>query len=199
MRVKKRGFTLLELTIVMAVTAIMAAGIVTFCVTVKNISDNTRNTNNALSDIDNIRQATADWLSYFDTEGFAVGAQGGAEESDTGNMLVATRQTDKQTFTLQIVADEDKNYSLACAYPNADGSTRTVTIPLNGIRMTKFAEITSADGKVTYTPDGGTEQTADMGGKRVFECTVTCFVNNANGGIGTTETRFLLATRRTAV
>lgn len=75
---KKRGFTLLELTIVMAVTAIMAAGIVTFCVTVKGISDSTKAETGVFNDVASIRAyaATDDGTTDESTLVFTLGAYG---------------------------------------------------------------------------------------------------------------------------
>ena len=56
MRTARRGFTLLELTIVIAVTAVMTAGIVTLCAAVKGLSEPTQATQMSLTDVSTVRR-----------------------------------------------------------------------------------------------------------------------------------------------
>lgn len=205
---KKRGFTLLELTIVMAVTAIMAAGIVTFCVTVKGISDSTRAETGVLNDVANIRAAASDWISFFDTEDYTlnVGEETVDEDGNVTtlyNRLVAVRKSDSVRFVLRVDVDEDKNYSLVCPYPSGDeqADVREVSVPLSGIRMIAFAETV---GENSYVDKDGQQVIVDpntsmfTNGRRVFSCTVQSVVNNSRGGIKTVENTFVVATRREA-
>ena len=125
---KKRGFTLLELTIVMAVTAIMAAGIVTFCVTVKGISDSTKAETGVFNDVASIRAAVSDWISFFDTEDYTlnVGEETVGEDGNVTtlyNRLVAVRKSDSARFVLRVEFGENKNYSLVCPYPSGNEQT----------------------------------------------------------------------------
>lgn len=205
---KKRGFTLLELTIVMAVTAIMAAGIVTFCVTFKGISDSTRAETCVLNDVANIRAAVSDWISFFDTEDYTlnVGEETVGEDGNVTtlyNRLVAVRKSDSVRFVLRVDVDEDKNYSLVCPYPSDDeqADVREVSVPLSGIRMIAFAETV---GENSYVDKDGQHVIVDpntgmfTNGRRVFSCTVQSVVNNSRGGIKTVENTFVVATRREA-
>lgn len=203
---KKRGFTLLELTIVMAVTAIMAAGIVTFCVTVKGISDSTKAETGVFNDVGSIRAAVSDWISFFDTEDYTlnvgeetVGADGNV--TTLYNRLVAVRKSDSARFVLRVEVDESKNYSLVCPYPSDNEQTDNgeVSVPLNGIRMIAFAETV---GENFYIDKDGQQVAVDAGGsgftngRRVFSCTVQSAVSNSRGGIKTVENTFVVATRR---
>ena len=133
---KKRGFTLLELTIVMAVTAIMAAGIVTFCVTVKGISDSTKAETGVFNDVASIRAAVSDWISFFDTEDYTlnVGEETVGEDGNVTtlyNRLVAVRKSDSARFVLRVEVGENKNYSLVCPYPFGNEQTDNVEVDEN--------------------------------------------------------------------
>lgn len=203
---KKRGFTLLELTIVMAVTAIMAAGIVTFCVTVKGISDSTKAETGVFNDVASIRAAVSDWVSFFDTEDYTlnVGEETVGEDGNVTtlyNRLVAVRKSDSARFVLRVEVGENKNYSLVCPYPSGNEQTDNgeVSVSLNGIQMIAFAETV---GENSYIDKNGQQVAVDAGtsgftnGRRVFSCTVQSVVNNSRGGIKTVENTFVVATRR---
>lgn len=174
---KKRGFTLLELTIVLAVVAIMTTGIVTLCASVKGLSDRTKTVSTALNDIATVRKQTTMWLSYFDTADWTIAVGNGAtsaEDSTTGSTedttatrLTATHKTvasstdstQKLTCRLYIAYTSNKQCKLVCEYPKAsdhlldENYTGEVTVTeyeFTALRFVHFKEVKNGE-NVTWT------------------------------------------------
>ena len=180
---KKRGFTLLELTIVLAVVAIMTTGIVTLCASVKGLSDRTQAVSTALNDVATVRKQTTMWLSYFDTADWTISVDNGAtsaDETTTDNpedtkatRLTATHVSRKVTdgngeqqpltCRLYIAYISNKQCKLVCEYPTTDGNfpnenyTGEVTVTeyeFTALRFVHFKEFKDGD-PVTWTDKDG--------------------------------------------
>lgn len=173
---KKRGFTLLELTIVLAVVAIMTTGIVTLCASVKGLSDRTKTVSTALNDIATVRKQTTMWLSYFDTADWTIAVGNGAtsaEDSTTGSTedttarLTATHKTvasstdgtQKLTCRLYIAYTSNKQCKLVCEYPttsdnlldeNYTGEVTVTEYEFTALRFVHFKEVKDGE-NVTWT------------------------------------------------
>lgn len=173
---KKRGFTLLELTIVLAVVAIMTTGIVTLCASVKSLSDRTQAVSTALNDVATVRKQTTMWLSYFDTADWTISVDNGAtsaDDSTTGSTedttarLTATHETvdsytdstQKLTCRLYISYTSNKQCKLVCEYPttsdnlldeNYTGKVTVTEYEFTALRFVHFKEVKDGE-TVTWT------------------------------------------------
>lgn len=176
---KKRGFTLLELTIVLAVVAIMTTGIVTLCASVKGLSDRTQAVSTALNDVATVRKQTTMWLSYFDTADWTISVGDGAtsaDETTTDNpedtkatRLTATHVSRKVTdgngeqqpltCCLYIAYTSNKQCKLVCEYPttsdnlldeNYTGKVTVTEYEFTALRFVHFREVKN-DETVTWT------------------------------------------------
>ena len=174
---KKRGFTLLELTIVLAVVAIMTTGIVTLCASVKSLSDRTQAVSTALNDVATVRKQTTMWLSYFDTADWTISVDNGAtsaDETTTDNpedtketRLTATHKTvdssadstQKLTCRLYIAYTSNKQCKLVCEYPTTSDNlldeiyTGEVTVTeyeFTALRFVHFKKVMDGE-TVTWT------------------------------------------------
>lgn len=174
---KKRGFTLLELTIVLAVVAIMTTGIVTLCASVKSLSDRTQAVSTALNDVATVRKQTTMWLSYFDTADWTITVGDGATSADdsttgstedtTATRLTATHKTvdssadstQKLTCRLYIAYTSNKQCKLVCEYPttsdnlldeNYTGEVTVTEYEFTALRFVHFKEVKD-DETVTWT------------------------------------------------
>ena len=184
---KKRGFTLLELTIVLAVVAIMTTGIVTLCASVKVLSDRTQAVSTALNDVATVRKQTTMWLSYFDTADWTITVGDGAtsaDETTTDNpedtkatRLTATHKTvdssadstQPLTCRLYIAYTSNKQCKLVCEYPttsdnlldeNYTGKVTVTEYEFTALRFVHFKEFKNGE-KVTWTDkdDSGNDVT----------------------------------------
>lgn len=180
---KKRGFTLLELTIVLAVVAIMTTGIVTLCASVKSLSDRTQAVSTALNDVATVRKQTTMWLSYFDTADWTITVGDGAtsaDETTTDNpedtkatRLTATHVSKKVTdgngeqqpltCRLYIAYTSNKQCKLVCEYPttsdnlldeNYTGAVTVTEYEFTALRFVHFNEVKDRD-TVTWTDKDG--------------------------------------------
>ena len=176
---KKRGFTLLELTIVLAVVAIMTTGIVTLCASVKSLSDRTQVVSTALNDVATVRKQTTMWLSYFDTADWTISVDNGAtsaDETTTDNpedtnatrltaMHVSRKVTDGNgeqqplICRLYIAYTSNKQCKLVCEYPttsdnlldeNYTGKVTVTEYEFTALRFVHFKEVKD-DETVTWT------------------------------------------------
>ena len=176
---KKRGFTLLELTIVLAVVAIMTTGIVTLCASVKSLSDRTQAVSTALNDVATVRKQTTMWLSYFDTADWTISVGDGAtsaDETTTDNpedtkltRLTATHVSKKVTdgngeqqpltCRLYIAYTSNKQCKLVCEYPttsdnlldeNYTGKVTITEYEFTALRFVHFKEVKNGE-NVTWT------------------------------------------------
>lgn len=176
---KKRGFTLLELTIVLAVVAIMTTGIVTLCASVKSLSDRTQAVSTALNDVATVRKQTTMWLSYFDTADWKISVDNGAtsaDETTTDNpedtkatRLTATHVSRKVTdgngeqqpltCRLYIAYTSNKQCKLVCEYPttsdnlldeNYTGKVTVTEYEFTALRFVHFKEVKNGE-NVTWT------------------------------------------------
>lgn len=219
---KKRGFTLLELTIVLAVVAIMTTGIVTLCASVKGLSDRTKTVSTALNDIATVRKQTTMWLSYFDTADWTIAVDNGAtsaDDSTTGSTedttasLTATHKTvasstdgtQKLTCRLYIAYTDNKQCKLVCEYPKASDNlldenyTSEVTVTeyeFTALRFVHFKEVKDGE-NVTWTDKDGAEQrgTLAINGKTAYVCMVSYFDTDGNGSMHRKEVRFVVVTK----
>lgn len=174
---KKRGFTLLELTIVLAVVAIMTTGIVTLCASVKSLSDRTQAVSTALNDVATVRKQTTMWLSYFDTADWTISVDNGATSADdsttgstedtTATRLTATHKTvasstdstQKLTCRLYIAYTSNKQCKLVCEYPTTSdnlldetytGEVIVTEYEFTALRFVHFKEVKDGE-TVTWT------------------------------------------------
>ena len=220
---KKRGFTLLELTIVLAVVAIMTTGIVTLCASVKGLSDRTQAVSTALNDIATVRKQTTMWLSYFDTADWTIAIGDGAtsaDETTTDNpedtkltRLTATHKTvasstdstQKLTCRLYIAYTDNKQCKLVCEYPKASDNlldenyTSEVTVTeyeFTALRFVHFKKVKDNE-SVTWTDKDGAKQseTLAINGKTAYVCTVSYFDTDGNGSMHGKEVRFVVITK----
>ena len=222
---KKRGFTLLELTIVLAVVAIMTTGIVTLCASVKSLADRTQAVSTALNDVATVRKQTTMWLSYFDTADWTISVDNGAtsaDETTTDNpedtkatRLTATHVSRKVTdgngeqqpltCRLYIAYTSNKQCKLVCEYPttsdnlldeNYTGEVTVTEYEFDALRFVHFEEVTNGE-TVTWTDKDGVEQneTLKLGGKTAYVCTVSYFDTDGNGSMHRKKVRFVVVTK----
>ena len=220
---KKRGFTLLELTIVLAVVAIMTTGIVTLCASVKGLSDRTKTVSTALNDIATVRKQTTMWLSYFDTADWTIAIGDGATSADdsttgsTEDRLTATHKTvasstdstQKLTCRLYIAYTSNKQCKLVCEYPTTSDNlldvnyTSEVTVTeyeFTALRFVHFKKVKDGE-NVTWTEkdDSGNDITKseklNINGKTAYVCTVSYFDTDGNGSMHSKEVRFVVVTK----
>ena len=175
---KKRGFTLLELTIVLAVVAIMTTGIVTLCASVKSLSDRTQAVSTALNDVATVRKQTTMWLSYFDTADWTITVGDGETSADgtttddpedtKPTRLTATHVSQKitddngeqpLTCQLYIAYTSNKQCKLVCEYPttngnfpseNYNGGVTATEYEFDALRFVHFEEVTDGE-TITWT------------------------------------------------
>lgn len=220
---KKRGFTLLELTIVLAVVAIMTTGIVTLCASVKGLSDRTQAVSTALNDVATVRKQTTMWLSYFDTADWTISVDNGAtsaDENTTDNpedtkltRLTATHKTvdssadstQKLTCRLYIAYTSNKQCKLVCEYPTTNGNFPSETYnggvtvteyEFTALRFVHFKEVKDNE-SVTWTDKDGAKQseTLAINGKTAYVCTVSYFDTDGSGSMHSKEVRFVVVTK----
>ena len=220
---KKRGFTLLELTIVLAVVAIMTTGIVTLCASVKGLSDRTQAVSTALNDIATVRKQTTMWLSYFDTADWTISVDNGAtsaDETTTDNpedtkstpltathktVASSTDSTQKLTCRLYIAYTSNKQCKLVCEYPttsdnlldeNYTGEVTVTEYEFTALRFVHFKEVKDNE-NVTWTDKDGAEQNEKLAinGKTAYVCTVSYFDTDGNGSMHRKEVRFVVVTK----
>lgn len=220
---KRRGFTLLELTIVLAVVAIMTTGIVTLCASVKGLSDRTQAVSTALNDVATVRKQATMWLSYFDTADWTISVGDGAtsaDETTTDNpedtkatRLTATHKTvdssadstQKLTCRLYIAYTSNKQCKLVCEYPttsdnlldeNYTGKVTVTEYEFTALRFVHFKEVKDGE-NVTWTDKDGVKQNEKLSinGKTAYVCTVSYFDTDGNGSMRRKEVRFVVVTK----
>lgn len=106
LRNKKRGFTLLEMTIVIAVTSIMVVGVVSLALTVQGIANRSQQISETIDDLSYVKQLVTSWVYYFDSKddyNIVMRSAGGVEGSQE---LVAVNKNDNTvSFGFSVVDD----------------------------------------------------------------------------------------------
>lgn len=167
-----RGVTLLEITIVMAVTAIMVTGIVSMCVSVNGISARSAQVYDVIGAVADCKKSLADWVSYFDKEGVAIELVG-TDESKT--VLSAKNSTGEEVGSFKLDG----------------GNDRIVADFGNGTLKTSNASTVFHISFDEYT------QTSD--GQKIIRCTLKYTLTQSSGKQLTTEQSFVVSTRRQTV
>ena len=145
----RRGETLTELVVVMAVIAIFSISTLTFTIATRSQVRFNESVSQATSELVLCKNTAALWLSYFDAPDYAITIEG------DGRILTAAEQggEDPQTFSLSFDSAEKK---LTAEYPNAAPQA----IALDEIEDMTFAAPTGDAPRlyaatVTYEIDGG--------------------------------------------
>lgn len=208
MRSRRSGFTLLELTIVIAVTAVMTAGIVTLCASVKGLSERTNATQQSLTDVSTIRNEASRWLSFFDTPLWTVtvgdsDTPDGTDEADKkATCLVATSTTDNTVqYYLRMTYAESK-CTFVAEYPDsADGTNADFVYEMSGTTFLHFTEISAENVEVpAFDASGNTDdkQTVTVNlpdGAKVVKCSVGYFQADSQGNLVRKNVDFLIVAR----
>ena len=208
MRTARRGFTLLELTIVIAVTAVMTAGIVTLCAAVKGLSERTQATQMSLTDVSTVRREASRWLSFFDTPEWEItvgnndasdNTPDGTEPADTvSTRLVATKAGDSKTFYKLRMTYADGKCTFVAEYPDSDdGTSQNFTAEMSGTTLLHFDEVVADNIEVPkYNADDKENVTVEMpDGAMLVKCTVGYFESDAKGNLLRRSAEFLLVAR----
>ena len=206
MRTARRGFTLLELTIVIAVTAVMTAGIVTLCAAVKGLSERTQATQMSLTDVSTVRREASRWLSFFDTPEWKItvgnndahdNTPDGTEPADTvSTRLVATKAGDSKTFYKLCMTYADGKCTFVAEYPPIDGTSQNFTAEMSGTTLLHFDKVDTGDIEVPYDADGKeTVKVVIPDGAMLIKCTVGYFESDAKGNLLRRSAEFLLVAR----
>ena len=206
MRTARRGFTLLELTIVIAVTAVMTAGIVTLCAAVKGLSERTQATQMSLTDVSTVRREASRWLSFFDTPEWEItvgdndasdNTPDGTEPADTvSTRLVATKVGDPKTYKLRMTYADGK-CTFVAEYPPTDGTSQNFTAEMSGTMLLHFDKVVADNIEVPkYNEDDKENVTVKMPvGAMLVKCTVGYFESDAKGNLLRRSAEFLLVAR----
>ena len=207
MRTARRGFTLLELTIVIAVTAVMTAGIVTLCAAVKGLSERTQATQMSLTDVSTVRREASRWLSFFDTPEWEItvgnndasdNTPDGTEPSDTvSTRLVATKAGDSKTFYKLRMTYADGKYTFVAEYPPIDGTSQNFTAEMSGTTLLHFDKVDTGGIEVPMNNADGKETVNVVmhNGAMLIKCTVGYFESDAKGNLLRRSAEFLLVAR----
>lgn len=208
MRTARRGFTLLELTIVIAVTAVMTAGIVTLCAAVKGLSERTQATQMSLTDVSTVRREASRWLSFFDTPEWEItvgnddasdNTPDGTEPSDTvSTRLVATKAGDSETFYKLRMTYADGKCTFVAEYPDSDdGTSQNFTAEMSGTTLLHFDEVDTGGIEVPKynADDKETVNVVMHDGAMLIKCTVGYFESDAKGNLLRRSAEFLLVAR----
>ena len=172
-----RGVTLLEITIVMAVTAIMLTGIVSMCVSVNGISARNAQVSEVVGAVADCQSLTRDWLSYFDKDGIEIELIGSesATEGSTINTKLQAKQGDAIIGSLYL---DVANHIFVAEYDNDKKLTRSAST----IYFVSFVKYDGTDN-----------------GEKIISCTLNYNLLKSNGSQQTTTQSFVIATRRQPV
>ena len=166
-----RGVTLLEITIVMAVTAIMVTGIVSMCVSVNGISARSAQVSDVIGAVADCKKSLADWVSYFDKDDVTIELVG-ADESKT---VLSAKQGGVEVGSFKLDSENDRIV--------ADFGNDTLK--------------TSNASTVFYISFDKYNQTAN--GQTIIRCTLRYTLTQSGGKQLTTEQSFVVSTRRQTV
>lgn len=167
-----RGVTLLEITIVMAVTAIMVTGIVSMCVSVNGISARSAQVSDVIGAVADCKKSLADWVSYFDKEGVTI--------------VVGTDESSKPVLSAKNSAGEEVG-----SFKLDNDNDRFVADFGNGTLKTSNASTVFHISFDEYT------QTAN--GQTIIRCTLKYTLTQSSGKQLTTEQSFVVSTRRQTI
>lgn len=166
-----RGVTLLEITIVMAVTAIMVTGIVSMCVSVNGISARSAQVYDVIGAVADCKKSLADWVSYFDKEGVTIELVG----TDESRTVLSAKNSTGEVGSFKLDGEND----------------RIVADFGNGTLKTSNASTVFHISFDEYT------QTSD--GQKIIRCTLKYTLTQSSGKQLTTEQSFVVSTRRQTV
>lgn len=166
-----RGVTLLEITIVMAVTAIMVTGIVSMCVSVNGISARSAQVSDVIGAVADCKKSLADWVSYFDKEGvtIVVGTDGSKP------VLSAKNSAGEEVGSFKLDSD---NHRIVADFGNGKLKTSNASTVFH-ISFDKYTQ--TANGQI------------------IIRCTLKYTLTQSSGKQLTTEQSFVVSTRRQTV
>ncbi len=123
----KKGFTMVELTIVIAVTAIVVTMVCTFMLAYQHQSHGIYKTGNAVSEINRFKKAVNDWLDECDNGNVGAGSGGLTSDEDT---LVFDPAAKKLTWDKPDAVGEDEIFLFeeitGCTFYKKPGIADTV-------------------------------------------------------------------------
>lgn len=166
-----RGVTLLEITIVMAVTAIMVTGIVSMCVSVNGISARSAQVYDVIGAVADCKKSLADWVSYFDKEGVTIDLVG----TDESKTVLSAKNSTGEVGSFKLDGEND----------------RIVADFGNGTLKTSNAS--------TVFHISFDEYTQTSYGQKIIRCTLKYTLTQSSGKQLTTEQSFVVSTRRQTV
>ena len=135
----KNGFTLAELSVVIALIAILSVSIVSFTMTIHAHIDNFYSVIDVVDDMTFCRKVVVAWFSHFDTSDYEINV--------LGQELTAKHLTEGSEYRLYLQQDYDADGELTESTVIAqydDGQTATYVT--NGVIFLSFAK--SADGQL---------------------------------------------------
>lgn len=146
----KRGVTLVELVIVMAVIAIVSTMLVSMCVALSRTVSDTKKQVDTDLELSRTRTFFEYYFSHFDSDEYEVDLSGGSVEGG-GQILSAFKDADGRTYTVCIkdekIGDTD-NYRKRLVADYGDGNPRAIDIEyVENIFVSEYAEY--ADGTNT--------------------------------------------------
>ncbi|MCD8371883.1 MAG: type II secretion system GspH family protein [Clostridia bacterium] len=148
LRKTNKGFTLYELTIVLAIIAIVVALLVSFIVFVTNYQDKVKVYNNTMEEIYSFKAISEKWFSHFDTGdyGFEVTDSDGDDVYDklTANCS-GSGKTDFSVYLSEDCIYFEFEYEGSYGTEDASGNYNLVTISTEYITSLSFEKSTSAE------------------------------------------------------
>lgn len=171
MRKKRSGVTLLEITIVMAVTAIVVTGVVSLCVSVQGVAARTNEVTDAIASLTGVRDMATKWIAHFDgLPGATVTAL--ADSAESGE------PSEESNKTILRATVEGNNYDFYL-----DKSAKKFVAQYEGKTLYANADTVIFLGFDCCTSDN------------LIVCSVTYTLTKSNGKLSVEETSFVIAAR----